>query len=269
MFQGILFDFLKVYPSSLMNDAPGFSLRWTGRLAYHAWYLAFLFTMTIISLPVLKLVTKNNLVTRFLTRLSNYKFGVLFFLLLILIADYILRPIFPQYLDWADFAHYSIYFILGYLCMVIPGFTKTININLFYFLILGTMSSLVSLYLFYKFPEIHEFKRITPFYMNIFFSALAAFSWVMFFFALSQRKLNFNHKYLSRLNIGILPFYILHQTVIVVIGYYVISYELNILSKFLIILCLSLVTTILLYQVIRRVNLLRFVFGMKKIHKTR
>jgi len=264
-FQGNLLEFIKAYPSFLLHEAPGFSLRWTGRLGYHVWYLAFLFVMTLLSLPILKLVLKKNTISNFLSKISRYKFGVLLFLTLIIILDYILRPIFPRYLDWADFAHYGMYFLLGYICMVFMDLTKFAKENIYYFLVFGIISSMASLYLFYEYPEIHEGTLGAPFYINIFASSIAAFSWVMFFFGLSQRKLNFNHKYLSSLNIGILPFYILHQTVIIIIGYYVISYELSILLKFLVILTISLITNILLYQLIRRVNMLRFLFGMKKL----
>ena len=103
-------------------------------------------------------------------------------------------------------------------------------------------------------------------FINSTIQIISSYTWVLFFFGLSQRKLNLKNKYLNSLNTGILPFYILHQTVIIVIGFYVVSLDLNILSKFSIILTTSLISTILLYQIIRRVNALRFVFGMKKLN---
>ncbi len=65
-------------------------------------------------------------------------------------------------------------------------------------------------------------------------------------------------------NEAVLPFYLLHQTVIVIIGFYVVQWPIGALMKFLTISFLALVTTLLLYEiVIRRTRLTRFLFGMK------
>ena len=65
-------------------------------------------------------------------------------------------------------------------------------------------------------------------------------------------------------NEAVLPFYLLHQTVIVVIGFYVVQWHTNALLKFLIISFTALTITLLLYEiVIKRTRLTRFCFGMK------
>lgn len=265
IFEGSFFDFIVSYPSFLLTDFPGFSLEFTGHIGLHIWYLAFLFVMTIVFLPILKSVTKNSKLSSFLNKIINKKLGLISFVLLALVSDLLLRPFFPEYRNWADFINYGFFFLLGYSAMVFNNFVATARRFTYLFLAIGLVVALAYLYLYSQFPQVQNHKVSTPFYLYIIFSNLTAFCWVMFFFGLSQRKLNFNHKLLPSLNIGILPFYILHQTVIVVIGYYVIPYQLGIFNKFLIILSLSLITTILLYQLIRKVNILRYIFGMKKI----
>ena len=65
-------------------------------------------------------------------------------------------------------------------------------------------------------------------------------------------------------NDAVLPFYLLHQTVIVAIGFYVVSWHTSALLKFLIISSTALAITLLLYEVvIKRTRLTRFLFGMK------
>jgi len=91
---------------------------------------------------------------------------------------------------------------------------------------------------------------------------------VFFFIGISAKFFNSNHKLLSGLNAGILPFYILHQTIIIVIGFFVIKWELSILLKFLVIFISSLGISIVLYQIIRRNNSLRILFGMKNKQKS-
>ena len=58
--------------------------------------------------------------------------------------------------------------------------------------------------------------------------------------------------------------YILHQTVIVVIGFYVVQWELNVFVKFGVILVAATVVTVLVYDLlVKRSNATRFLFGMR------
>ena len=78
------------------------------------------------------------------------------------------------------------------------------------------------------------------------------------------RYLNRNHPVLTKLNEGVYPFYILHQTVIVAIGYYLLKYNLGVWGGFWVISTLSLGLSAGLYWfVIKRVKILRFFFGLK------
>jgi len=61
-----------------------------------------------------------------------------------------------------------------------------------------------------------------------------------------------------------LAFYVLHQTVIFVIGYYVVQWEMAALLKFIVISFSSLAVTLLIYEfAIRRTKLTRWLFGMR------
>jgi surface polysaccharide O-acyltransferase-like enzyme len=61
-----------------------------------------------------------------------------------------------------------------------------------------------------------------------------------------------------------LPFYILHQTVIIVIGYSVVQWHVAGLFKYFVISLSSLALSLLIYEVmIRRTRPTRWMFGMK------
>jgi hypothetical protein len=61
-----------------------------------------------------------------------------------------------------------------------------------------------------------------------------------------------------------LPFYILHQLPIVVIGFYVVQWEVGALVKYIVISLSSLLATWVLYDIgVRRTRLTRFLFGMR------
>jgi peptidoglycan/LPS O-acetylase OafA/YrhL len=64
-------------------------------------------------------------------------------------------------------------------------------------------------------------------------------------------------------NEAVLPVYVLHQTVIVVLAFLIISWPLAFGLKYLVLATSALVFTLLLVQVVRRTHLTRYLFGMK------
>jgi surface polysaccharide O-acyltransferase-like enzyme len=62
---------------------------------------------------------------------------------------------------------------------------------------------------------------------------------------------------------AVLPFYIIHQTVLIIIGFYVVRWDTAIMVKYLAICLATFVVTLILYDLIRRTNPTRFLFGMK------
>ena len=66
-------------------------------------------------------------------------------------------------------------------------------------------------------------------------------------------------------NQAVLPIYVLHQTVIVMIGFYVVQWDVPTLVKYLVISCAALLATLVLYDVgVRRTAVTRVLFGMKR-----
>jgi glucan biosynthesis protein C len=65
-------------------------------------------------------------------------------------------------------------------------------------------------------------------------------------------------------NQAVLPVYVLHQTVIVVIGFYVVRWHVGALPKYLVISLTALAATLVLYDLgVRRTAVTRLLFGMK------
>lgn len=69
---------------------------------------------------------------------------------------------------------------------------------------------------------------------------------------------------LNYLNKAVYPYYIIHQTIIVFLGYYIVRWDMNFMLKFVILTALSLVLILSIYHfIIRRTRLTRFLFGVK------
>jgi hypothetical protein len=81
----------------------------------------------------------------------------------------------------------------------------------------------------------------------------------------SDGTLSLRDRAIRYANQAVLPVYVLHQTVIVVIGFYVVQWEVPALVKYLVISLTALVATLVLYDVgVRRTAVTRVLFGMKR-----
>lgn len=267
-FQGSFFNFLAEWPGIAFSFNFGKSiLLWFGHLGAHIYYLPYLFVMTI---PVVYLYkTFRNKIQGFdrIKNIFQHQWGVFLLVVPIWITRFALKPLFPAYTDWADFFAYMWLFIYGFLLIKEAKFIDVLKDRKWLFLNIGFVLSVVSVFIFIseqgKPAGQSSAYGLEPLITSL-VTALIEFSWVMFFTALAATKLNFSHKYLQLANQAVLPVYILHQTVIVVFGYFIVSISINIWVKFFMLTALAIPFSLVLFRVIRKNAVLRFVFGMKK-----
>jgi glucans biosynthesis protein C len=100
------------------------------------------------------------------------------------------------------------------------------------------------------------------------FRGLLGWLWLIGLLGMGSRFLNFSNKFLSYGGEAVLPFYILHHSVILVIGLPVILWDWGISVKFFAVAVISFIVIMAIYEVlVRRLNVLRFLFGMKPLIK--
>ncbi len=267
-FAGGFLEFLRVYPSEQLGADMGVSgLLWFGHLGTHLWYLPFLFVMTLFCLPAFSVIRAGRIDFSKIKRLMATRVGAFAPVIPMIVCRLVLKPVFPAYTDWADFFVYLWPFLYGFMFMADREFLGIIRERMGAFLSVGVICSAtfvwmgaisneaVEAYLNPGFTALHCFISVI--------TMLVAYSWIMFFLALFARKMNFNHTLLIPANIGILPVYVLHQTLIIVFGYYIVQSDLPLLLQFLGITLTAIPAAILLYRVIQANNLLRFLFGLK------
>jgi hypothetical protein len=98
--------------------------------------------------------------------------------------------------------------------------------------------------------------------------ALGSWCLVVAILGFARRHLNFGTARLNYANEAVLPFYILHQTVLLGVGYFVVQWAIPDLLKWGIILLVSFSIIMLLYEfLVRRFDVMRFLFGMKPRRK--
>lgn len=109
----------------------------------------------------------------------------------------------------------------------------------------------------------------TPMYvLFVVLHSLASWSLVLAILGFGRQHLAAGRPILRYANEVLLAFYILHQTVILGLGYLVVDWSIPDLLKYVIILTGSFAVTMGLYEfLVRRLNVLRFLFGMKPLPK--
>jgi peptidoglycan/LPS O-acetylase OafA/YrhL len=105
---------------------------------------------------------------------------------------------------------------------------------------------------------------------TLFFTVWGLWSWcwVLAILGFGTKNLNFNKHVLPYANEAVLPFYILHQPVLLSIGYFIVQWAIPDLAKWAIIFFSSFIVIMAVYEfVVRRINVMRFLFGMKPVVK--
>lgn len=98
--------------------------------------------------------------------------------------------------------------------------------------------------------------------------SLATLCWLIVLLGFSQRTLNFSNRFLEYVSEAVLPFYILHQTIIIILGYYIVQMDFSLIIKYIFINIFSFVLIVAIYETaVRRFGLLRVLFGMRSMQK--
>ena len=241
---------------------------------HHLWFIVYLLLYSLIALPLLVyLRSPRSLSFRHrLQRILSTPAALIFLpAVFIFFTQLLLRPWFPEEThallnDWAFFTFYFCFFLFGMLLYSNPDLWNSIGASRRYIL----MAAIFILIPFYG-AYLHFHKVIElPFterQVEIIFDVSGLFvSWftVLAVVAYAQRYLNKPHRWLAHITEGLYPFYILHQTVIIWIGYYVCQWDWSIAAKFWTVSLLTLVSCLAFYfAFIRPFNVMRLLFGLK------
>jgi glucan biosynthesis protein C len=241
---------------------------------HHLWFICYLFFFSLIAIPFLKFLRSpksENFKTK-TTKILSSPAAILFIpSLIILITQIILRPYFEEEThnlirDWAFFTFYFSFFFFGILCYSSANLWESIGRNR-KSLLVSTIFILIPFYVtYFHFRGIVHFP-LTDDTVETIFDVISIFvSWfcVITVIAYAQYYLNRPHPWLKHFTEGLLPFYILHQTVIIAIGYYICQLPWSITAKFWTVSFLTLFSCVGFYfLLIRPFNAMRFLFGMK------
>jgi peptidoglycan/LPS O-acetylase OafA/YrhL len=244
----------------------GFTPVWFGALGYHLWFLGFLFAFSILCLPIfqwLKGAAGQRLTTR-LARLGERTGCIVLFFVPLALIRLALHPFFPQEHSWADFSVQMAFFLLGYLMFSHETFLVAIRRDWRIHLALGILATAAALAASKGSLDIETPPRTV---LNVFFWVLVAvdgWCWSLFVVFIGMRFLDFSNKLLEYSQQAIVPFFVFHQPVIIILAYYAVQWPAPLAIKLVFVLAGSFLVTLGIYELlIRRIAPLSRLFGMK------
>jgi glucans biosynthesis protein C len=254
-------SYIEWYPEFFrlhVDDMDGYFLG--GHTWGHLWFILHLFVYSLLATPLF-LFFKRETGKRFinwLARVSTWPGMILLFPVLLVLMNE------GPYIAGGNPLYYITFFIYGYIIMGDSRFWEIIDKYRFASIILGPV--ILAVYLILDSTKSWP-GWLIDLRLDTMIGYLECFvSWfiILAFLAWGKRLLNFNNGFLKYFAEGAYVLYILHQTVIVLIGYFVVQTDLAVGFKYVTILMASFVSTILVYDLlIRRNNVSRFLFGMK------
>jgi len=228
----------------------------------HLWFLALLLVLSLLTLPLAVYFSKDKNLDK-LDKFTNVltKPGMLFLfpipIILIEVGNFLTGSYIYNLGGWNVFSH-LLFFVFGYIFASNMKFRKTIEKHAIPAIVI-VVACTVPLILQDSF-------NLSPTMAQVVFWILGTiYSWCMLIILLAfgSKFLDRNNKARKFLNELVLPFYVIHQTIIVVTAFFIVQLDIHFLAKFSILLLTAFVACVVLLLIIKFVNPLRFMFGMR------
>lgn len=256
-FTGTFWQFIPTYFNGWY--AFGGNFAWMG---LHLWYLLMLFLFSWLMLSTFQRINRSQDFTTRIADTITKPFGVYLFIIPLFLME-ILVSLSPDIVGRRDFGGWSpltylVFFVIGYLLASDSRYRPAIEKVRFISLALSLLTVLAA----YIMLAEMNLPSTNPLYLLV--RSTNSWSWLLAFMGFASQYLNFKNNFLNYANEAVLPFYILHQTVIVTIGYFIRDWTWAVFPKYLFLAATSFIVIMALYEFfVKRVNALRYLFGMK------
>jgi surface polysaccharide O-acyltransferase-like enzyme len=239
-----------------------------GAAGYHMWFLGYLFAFSLLALPFFLWLRgeAGRRTVSSLASLCEHRGAILLFILPLAAVRMGLQPLFPEEHHWADFFTFGVFFVLGYLLFADGRFAQAIRRDWPILLGVGTVFFLGATAIGMSLESFSiEMAPRTPLEF-LFWGLVAAcgWCWTAFMLFIGMRFLDRCNRGLQYGQEAILPFFVIHQPVIIVIAFFVVQWSVDIWPKMLVVFVGSFLVSIGIVELlIKRVGTLRVLFGMK------
>ena len=239
------------------------TIAWEGM---HLWYLKYLFLFSIILYPLMRWLkgAGHNVLSKLDGVLART--GMVYILALPILLLFLLpsdAPLMDENGGW-PYLMYLFFLLWGFVIVSDERLQDSIRqlrrVSLSVGLILVAGSTIL-------YSQVANTDVISPSMILVgLMRTFGGWSCVLAFFGLGMQYLTARTPRLDYANEAVLPFYILHQTVLLAVGYFVLQWAIPDVLEWAIVVVISFAIIMGIYEyLVRRNNALRFLFGMKPL----
>ncbi len=226
----------------------------------HLWFIIHLFFYSILALPIVLFLRKSagRRVVDFLARLAGKPVVILLF------AVFTIPAMFVPDIAGGNPIKLGVTFLLGDLVVADARFEQAIDRHKLAALILGPVACLAVAYL-----DVHniEFAGRPGALYQLYAGLFVPWFCIVAMMGYGRRFRRAGGRVLKYAATASYPVYLLHQTVIVAVGFVVLKSGLGVGWEFTLIMTGSLAGSLTGYELVRRVNVLRVLFGLKWVKR--
>lgn len=250
-------SFWQFYPYYFEGIYPSGNFSW-----HHLWFLPYLFVFSVVLTPIFLYFRNHPGIFDGLNKLVQKQPLTLYlFTLPLLPVEIIMQPIFrvthALIGDWYAMVFYLVLFFYGFVLISIKE------------VLWESLQKLRWLTLFFGISFFGlgywAVQTDAPHYQFSIIRIFNLWSWILAVMGFSSMYLNCESGILAYRNQAVYPFYILHQTITVTIGFFLMNVDLSVFVKFIIMVIGTFGGSWLLYEfLIRKISFLRPLFGLKE-----
>ncbi|MCA0363024.1 MAG: acyltransferase [Bacteroidetes bacterium] len=226
---------------------------------HHLWFVVYLLVFSLLAIPLFRILKNRQILsTRWSTVLIILPLSLCYFLL---------RDRWPTthnlVADWFNFTFSFLIFLIGYLfgnqADIWERLEQKRYLNLGFGIFLIVFNIVHDAILGPLSEEILWVKIL-----NSVFKIAFIFCIILAILGFAKKYLNFENSFIKYSNRAVYPFYILHQTVILMLGYYGLDWQINLILKFFLMATSTLLICWGLYHfLIKNYKVTRLLFGVK------
>lgn len=265
-YQGNYFEFWSQYINFSTTILPEMQHPPAGLLTWnHLWYLAYLWCYTLLYLAIKPAI--EFLSTKYLQAKPHAVSIVLIPIALMTFYGLWLKPKYSishdLFNDWYNHALSFTVFLFGYIFAKSPTYIDYITKNRYIFLAFA-----LCCYSFLMIFVVASDAKFTG-ASRLFVQAIVytnVWCWLLMITGFARSLLNKPSQQLSYMNEAILPWYILHQTMIIILAMQLKTFNLPLWLDASLLIIGTFSICAISYEIIRRLRLLRFLFGMKPLN---
>ena len=262
-------SYFAYYPRFFRNLEFGGGLGFLHRVGAHLWFLPFLFLVSLLALNLLLYLRTHSgqgLVSKAAALCERY--GLLTVFVIPVVLVYVIFQVgFTGVYGWRNFLYFFPFYVLGFVVFSDRRFEQMIEKKTLMAMFVGIIcfAFLAAMYLAGLGEKLETRPPLSAlFVLYSVIRCLNVWAWIFFVLGIGVKFLNRTNVFYSYAVELVLPFYILHYAVIRLGTVYLVKWHAGVALKFFSLTVISFVLTMVLFEVfIKRLNLMRFLFGMK------